>query len=156
MAQEISRDRNDYRFQTELRVRLAETDAVGIVFFGSFAGYMDVGRMDYLENLGLSERYGNASLIPGAVVAAETRFHAPARYNDRLLIDVRMAHVGDTSYTFHFVISQRRSRALLATGAMTLVWLDDAFRPIRVPDGFREVIRRFEGDDSVVPAEAAS
>ena len=81
---DISRDLNDYGFQTEVRVRLSETDAVGIVFFGSFAAYMDVGRMDYLGYLGVTPTEGRVpGLIPGAVVGQEVSFHRPARYNDR-------------------------------------------------------------------------
>ena len=44
----VSTDLNDYRFRTSLRVRLSETDAVGVVFFGSFSQYMDLG-----DNMGM-------------------------------------------------------------------------------------------------------
>ena len=43
-----------YGFSTEVQVRLSETDAVGIVFFGTYAHYFDIGRMDYLAHLGLN------------------------------------------------------------------------------------------------------
>lgn len=143
---EVTRDRNAYNYQTEVRVRLSETDAVGIVFFGSFATYMDVGRMDYLSHLGLSRLDGRVrDLIPGAVVRNAANFHAPARYNDVLVINVRLAAIGNTSYTFHFLIENKRDREVVATGELTLAWLDDAFRPQRVPEEFREVVRKFEG-----------
>ncbi len=68
-------DRNAYAFQTEVRVRLSETDAVGIVFFGSYSAYMDVGRMDYLSHLGLQRFDGRVKgLLPGAVVGATLDF----------------------------------------------------------------------------------
>jgi len=143
---DITRDRNAYNFQTEIRVRLSETDAVGIVFFGSFAVYMDVGRMDYLNHLGLSRLDGVVrDLIPGAVVRNAVNFHAPARYNDVLLIHVRVAHIGRSSYTFHFLIENKRDRELVCTGELTLVWLDDDFRPYAVPAEFRDTVRAFEG-----------
>ena len=44
---------DDFHFSTEVRVRLPETDVMGIVFHGCFFTYMEVGRMDYLRNLGL-------------------------------------------------------------------------------------------------------
>jgi acyl-CoA thioester hydrolase len=125
---------------------LSETDAVGIVFFGSFAVYFDVGRMDYLAHLGL-HRFDGAvrDLIPGAVVAQEATFHSPARYNDILVLHARIAHIGNTSYTLHFLVTNKRSRRLVATGTLTLCWLDDAFTPMRVPEAFREIVRKFEG-----------
>ena len=144
---DFSADLSDYGFSTEVRVRLSETDAVGIVFFGSFASYFDVGRMDYLANLGLNKLDGAVrDLIPGAVVSQETHFKSPARYNDVLTIFVRISEIGNTSYTFHFKIVNKSNRSVVANGSLALVWMDLEHHPVRVPDKFREVVRRFEGD----------
>jgi acyl-CoA thioester hydrolase len=145
-VQDVTLDRNAYSFSTEVRVRLAETDAVGIVFFGSFSTYMDVGRMDYLNHLGL-DRYGGhvRGLIPGAVVDTHLSFRSPARYNDILTLHVRIAHLGDTSYTFHFLITDKKQPRVVATGHLTLVWLDESFRPLALPDAFRQSVEAFEG-----------
>ena len=148
--EDITLDRNAYGFTTEIRVRLSETDAVGIVFFGSFSVYFDVGRMDYLQNLGLQRMSGAvADLIPGAVVGQTAAFHRPARYNDVLVVHVRIARIGRTSYTFHYLVTHKRSRELVATGSLSLVWLSDAFEPIAVPEAFREVVQGFEGEGLV-------
>jgi acyl-CoA thioester hydrolase len=141
-----SHDLNDYGFSTELRVRLSETDAVGIVFFGSFSIYFDVGRMDYLQHLALNRMDGAVrDLIPGAVVYQSTRFHSPARYNDILILHVRIAEIGDTSYTFNILVTNKRTRLIVASGLLSLVWLDENFVPVRIPDAFREAVRAFEG-----------
>ncbi|MCB9528509.1 MAG: thioesterase family protein [bacterium] len=143
---EITPDLNAYGFSTEIRVRLSETDAVGIVFFGSFAIYFDVGRMDYLAHLGLTSLDGHVrDLAPGAVVQHHVDFHRPARYNDTLVVFVRVARLGKTSYTFHFLVNDKRTRARVATGSLTLVWLDPDFRPAPIPEPFRRAIREFEG-----------
>jgi len=142
----VTNDRNAYPFQTEVRVRLSETDAVGIVYFGSFSTYMDVGRMDYLNHLGLTRLDGPVrDLIPGAVVHASLSFHSPARYNDILVLHVRVAHIGRTSYTFHFLIQDKRSPRAVATGQLTLAWLGQDFKPMPIPDEFRSAIEAFEG-----------
>jgi acyl-CoA thioester hydrolase len=142
---DLSRDLNEYGFSTEIRVRLSETDAVGIVFFGSFSVYFDVGRMDYLAHLGLDQFSGPVrDLIPGAVVHQEARFHSPARYNETLVMSVRISAIGQTSYTFQFLVHNKRARRLVATGQLTLVWLDDDFKPVRVPDEFRSTVEQFE------------
>jgi len=148
---EITQDRNAYRFRTEVRVRLSETDAVGIVFFGSFSAYMDVGRMDYLNHLGLTAHDGLVrDLAPGAVVEAEQCFHSPARYNDVVEIHVCVARIGRSSYTFHYLMTDKRQPRVIATGKMTLVWLDDDFQPIPIPEDFRSVVRAFEGAERVI------
>ncbi len=138
---------SDYGFSTEVRVRLSETDAVGVVFFGTYAHYFDIGRMDYLAHLGLNKLDGAVrDLIPGVVVAHEAEFKSPARYNDVLTIFVRIAHIGRTSYTFHLNIVNKRTRAKVAQGSLSLVWMNEAQEPIPVPQGVREVISEFEGE----------
>lgn len=142
---EVTEDLNRYGFSTDVRVRLSETDAVGIVFFGSYASYMDVGRMDYLNHLGLARLDGPVrGLAPGAVVHSSLDFHRPARYNDVLEIHTRIARLGRTSYTFHFLLSNKRTREVNARGKLTLVWLDDSFQPIAIPKDFREAVAEFE------------
>ncbi len=150
----VTLDRNAYAFSTEIRVRLSETDAVGIVFFGSFSAYLDVGRMDYLHHLGLDApefRTGHtqaalAFLPPGAVAHVAIDFKAPARYNDTLVVHVRVAELGETSYTFEHLLVDKRQPRVIATGRLTLVWLDEAFAPIALPAAFRQTIVQFEGD----------
>lgn len=152
LAGAVTTDRNAYSFSTDVRVRLCETDAVGIVFFGSFSAYLDVGRMDYLHHLGLdARRFGQATqalhhLPPGAVAHVDIDFRAPARYNDTLVIHVRVARLGRASYTFHHLIVDKRQPRVIATGRLTLVWLDEAFRPVAIPAEFRSAIEEFEGD----------
>ena len=108
---------SDYGFSTDVRVRLSETDAVGIVFFGTYAHYFDIGRMDYLAHLGLNKHGGAVKdLIPGVVVGQEVEFTHPARYNDVLAVFVRLATIGETSYTFHLKIVNKRTRAAVANG----------------------------------------
>lgn len=135
-----------YGFSTDVRVRLSETDAVGIVFFGTYAHYFDIGRMDYLAHLGLNQHGGAVrDLIPGVVVGHEVRFTSPARYNDVLAVFVRLAAIGSTSYTFHLKIVNKRSRAAVAEGSLSLVWMNTDQQPVRVPESFRATIREFEG-----------
>lgn len=144
---EVSTDLNRYGFSTEVRVRLSETDAVGIAFFGSFPVWFDVGRMDYLAHLGLNRLDGHVrDLAPGAVVSLAGDFHHPARYNDTLIVHVRIARLGRASYTFHFLVKDKRTRRQVATGQLTLVWLDDDFRPVSIPEAFRKGVRAFEGE----------
>jgi acyl-CoA thioester hydrolase len=144
-----------FHFSTELRTRLPETDAMGIVFHGYFFTYMEVGRMDYLRNLGLADS-GSSSPLSGParpikdfenlVARATCNFRSPARFDDPLVIGVRVAEIGHTSFRFEFRIVHKRENRLIAEGESVHVAIDPAtWRPMEVPQSFREVIRRFEG-----------
>lgn len=149
-ADSFQADRTDrpFSFHTEVRVRLPETDAMGIVFHGNYFTYLEVGRVDYLRNLGLSEGIRPIKDFENVVVAAHLDFKSPARLDDPLTIDVRMGEIRETSFRFDFCIRHKQENRVVAVGYTTHVAIDDAFQPSRVPDEFRKVISRFESWDA--------
>lgn len=97
----IPHDSKLFPFTTQGRGRLSETDAVGIVYFGSFCTYMDGGRMELLNHLGLTHLDAPVrGLAAGALVGSRLRFAAPARYSDVVSTHARIAELGRSSYTF--------------------------------------------------------
>ncbi|MEM7247569.1 MAG: thioesterase family protein [Acidobacteriota bacterium] len=134
-----------FNFHTEVRVRLPETDAMGIVFHGNYFTYLEVGRVDYLRNLGLSDQSRPMRDCENVVVSAQLDFRSPARLDDRLFIDVRTAHLGSSSFRFEFRIRHARENRLVASGSTTHCAIDDTFQPIPLPERVRDVISKFEG-----------
>lgn len=118
---------------------------MGIVFHGNFFTYLEVGRVDYLRNLGLSEGIRPIKDFENVVAAAHIDFRSPARLDDPLTIDVRVAEIGGSSFTFAFEIRHRKENRVVAEGYTTHVAIDDEFRAMPVPDEFRAVIAKFEG-----------
>ncbi|MGE3164726.1 MAG: acyl-CoA thioesterase [Planctomycetota bacterium] len=134
-----------YNFNTEVRVRLPETDAMGIVFHGNYFTYLEVGRVDYLRNLGLAEGVRPIKDFENVVVSAHVDFKSPARLDDQLLIDVRTKEIRSSSFTFDFRLRHKQTNRLVAVGYTIHCALDDGFKPMKVPEHFREVVGRFEG-----------
>jgi len=134
-----------FHFSTEVRVRLPETDAMGIVFHGTFFTYLEVGRVDYLRNLGLAEGVRPIKDFENLVVSGHLDFKSPARYDDPLVIDVRMREIRGSSFTFAFCIRHKPENRVVALGQTTHCAVDAELRPIRVPDRFRDVIAAYEG-----------
>jgi acyl-CoA thioester hydrolase len=134
-----------FHFQTELRVRLPETDAMGIVFHGNFYTSLEVGRVDYRFNLGLAE--GNRPIrdFENVVVSAGLEFRSPARLHDRLIVDVRVREIRNASFTFAFRIRNKQENRLVAEGYTTHCAVDANMQPIPVPAEFRQIIQQFEG-----------
>ena len=133
-----------FHFRTEVRVRLPETDAMGIVFHGNFFIYLEVGRVDYLRNLGLTEASRPIKDFDNVVVAAHLDFKSPARLDDVLTIDVSMREIRRSSFTFGFRIRHKTENRLVAEGYTTHCAIDAGFAPVPVPEPFREVIAQFE------------
>lgn len=125
-------------------MRLPETDAMGVVFHGNFFTYLEVGRVDYLRNLGLGEGTRPIRDFDNLVVRAACDFRSPARFDDPLVVHVRIAAIGRTSFRFAFRIVHKREGRLVAEGESVHVAVDGSMRPIQVPDGFRRVVEAFE------------
>lgn len=135
---------SEFYFSTEVRVRLPETDAMGVVFHGNYFTYAEVGRVDYLLNLGLTQ--GNRPIrdFDNVVVSAHLDFRSPARLHDVLKIEVRVAEIKKASIRFEFRIRNRSRNVLVAEGHTVHCAIGDDFKPTTVPASFREVINQFE------------
>ena len=134
-------------FTHRIRVRYAECDAQGVVFNAHYYAYFDI-LMTELWRAILGSY--DAMLEGGAdmsVVASGARFIAPARFDDEIEVDVRIARIGTSSVTYEFA-AYLEGETLAVTATQTLVLVDLATRkPTPVPDRWREQIRAFEGDD---------
>jgi acyl-CoA thioester hydrolase len=134
-----------FHFNTQVKVRLPETDAMGIVFHGNYFTYLEVGRVDYLLNLDLAEGLKPIREFENVVVAAHLDFKSPARLHDLLRIDVCTREIGKSSFTFGFRIRHMNENRVVALGYTTHCAIDEDFRPIEVPQNFRATIARYEG-----------
>jgi len=134
-----------FKFSVEVRVRLPETDAMGIVFHGCFYTYFDVARMDYLRNLRLLDSFRTGE-SKNLVAHASADFRSPARFDDVLVVHACVSAIGNTSLTFGFRVTNKRDARLVAEGKTVHVMIDpQTWRPVRVPDDFRRAIQAFEG-----------
>lgn len=134
-----------FRFSTDVRVRLSETDAFGVAYHGYYFTYFDVARMDYLRAIGLMDvvMAGRASNL---IVHTAADFKSPARFDEPLTVRTRVAEIGTTSFTFVFEVVRKGEGALVATGESVHVTVDQkTLRPIPVPEELRAAIRGYEG-----------
>ena len=135
-----------FHFSTEVRVRLPETDAFGIVFHGYFFTYFEVARMDYLRNLGMADFIRPISGASSAIVHADADYRSPGRFDDVLVVHARISEIGRTSFTFEFLVTHKREDRVVAEGKTTQVVLDEkSWRPVPVPEEFRLKVKAFEG-----------
>ena len=134
----------EFHFSAPVKVRLPETDAMGIVFHGNYFTYLEVGRVEYLWILGLAEGNRPIREFENVVVSAQLDYRSPARLHDILTIDVCTRKIGRCSFTYDFRIRHKQENRLVAVGSTTHCAVDEKLQPIPVPEGFRDVIGRFE------------
>lgn len=126
----------------ELRVRYAETDQMGVVYYANYLIWCEVGRTEHIASLGVRYSALEARGVRLAVADAEIRYHAPARYDDLVRIDTTLETVRSRTITFAYLIRNATTGAKLVTARTTLVSIDPAGRPLALP---LDVRRRLEG-----------
>jgi acyl-CoA thioester hydrolase len=99
---------------TELRVRYAETDAMGIVHHATYPVWMELGRSDFLRQLGQSYAEWEARGVRLVVNEIRVRFRSPARYDELVQVHTWLKETGRRRVVFAYRIE--RAGTLLAEG----------------------------------------
>ncbi len=120
-------------FVSELRVRYAETDQMGVVHHANYLLYCEVGRTDFLRSLGTSYADLEKEGVRLPVAEVTIRYHAPARYDDHIRVETTLSDVKSRTVTFDYLITDAVSSTRLVTARTTLVSLDDRGQVTALP-----------------------
>jgi acyl-CoA thioester hydrolase len=115
--------KSDYQFFFPLRVRYAETDAQGIVFYGHYLTYFDTAITEYLRDLPFDyvdhvQRTGTDFHVVKAVI----EFFAPSHFDDEIEVHIRTGKIGRSSLTFLIEIFPKNEETTLVKGEV--VWVN--------------------------------
>lgn len=133
----------DFRFETQVRVRFAETDAQGIVHHSVYLVWFELARIEYLERF----RGGYPGLRDSGIEALTTEVHvrylAPARFDDRLAVKVRAGDLRGARFRFEYAVE--RDGEGIADGWTAHACVDaTTHRPTRVPGWLADEIATAE------------
>jgi len=132
-----------YKSEINVRVRYAETDQMGIVYYGIYSQYFEVGRVEAMRELGMTYRQmeEDGTMLPVAHV--EIDYHRSALYDDLLTVVTRITELPGVKLSFeHQVFNEKKE--LLTTGKVVLVFVDsNSKRPKRAPEDFIKMIRPY-------------
>jgi acyl-CoA thioester hydrolase len=99
----------------KLRVRYEETDTMGVVYYGKFLVWMEVGRVALLRDLGFPPSEWEKLGVTFPVVQAHADYSASARFDDEILVKTKIASIGNSSIRFENEIYKMPGMTLLAT-----------------------------------------
>jgi acyl-CoA thioester hydrolase len=127
---------------TEVRVRYAETDQMGVVYYANYLVWFELGRVECLRELGLAYSVlekDHGCILP--VIEAHCRYRAPARYDDEITIETRPTMVRGSVIKFEYRLyrkphGDRQERELLAEGHTVHVVCDDQMKRKSLPENY--------------------
>jgi len=125
---------------SRVRVRYAETDQMGVVYYANFFIWFEVGRADLLRAAGWNYREMEADGFSLPVIEAHCTYRVAAKYDDE--IDVRTSGVllSPVRVQFTYEVVRTADASTLATGTTVHATLDRAGRPCRLPERVRTLL----------------
>jgi acyl-CoA thioester hydrolase len=127
---------------TPKRVIYADTDAMGIVYYGNYMRFLEVGRVEFLRACGKAYKEIEAMGFQIPVAEVNLRYLSPARYDDVVDVATRLAELGGASIRFGYRLTRQSDGALLAKGfTRHAVWDMERQRAVRVPEEIARVLR---------------
>jgi acyl-CoA thioester hydrolase len=125
---------------TSIRVRYAETDQMGIVYYANYLVWMEVARVDYCRTIGF--HYKDMELDDGillAVAESHCRYASPARFDEEIAIHTTVPNVNRRFVSFNYEMTCEGRK--VATGHTRHVFLSRQLRPTRLPDKYAALFR---------------
>jgi len=123
--------------EQRLRVRFEETDTLQVVYYSKYLVWFEVGRINLLREIGLPYNDWASHGVHTPVVQAHVDYHAPARFDDEVLVKTRIASVGRSSMRFENEVYKLPEMKLLCTGHTVHTMIDGDGKPMKVPDDVR-------------------
>ncbi|HEX5168254.1 MAG TPA: thioesterase family protein [Cyclobacteriaceae bacterium] len=132
-----------YRSETSVRVRYGETDQMGYVYYGYYAMYYEVARVESLRQLGVTYKEIEANGIMMPVLENKSRYLAPARYDEVLRIVTTIRTLPGVRITFYYDFFNEEDKLIHQAETM-LAFVDKSTgRPCRPPVVMRRVLEPF-------------
>jgi acyl-CoA thioester hydrolase len=136
---------------SRVRVRYAETDQMGVVYYANYFVWFEVGRTDLLRAAGWSYREMETEGFQLPVIEAHCVYRQPAKYDDELDIRTSGASVSPVRVQFTYEIVRTSDQATIATGTTVHATLDRNGRPCRLPDRVRHILTASASEADAAP-----
>ena len=131
----------ELHFDYTLRTRYAETDQMGVVYYGNYPQYLELGRVEWLRAIGLTYKEMEAEGIMMPVVSLQIQYKKPALYDELITIRTKLKDLPSTKIEFDYEILNEKGE-LLSMANTILVFVDaKTFRPVRCPEKVLDLIR---------------
>ncbi|CAN5153825.1 thioesterase family protein [soil metagenome] len=124
-----------------VKVRYAETDQMGVVHHGNYAQYLEIARIDWLNQFGVSYKVMENEGIMLPVYSMNFKFIKPAKFDDLLTIEVRLKEIPFVKIAFDYSIFNEE-KELITTASTILVFMDALTkRPMSCPEYILEKLK---------------
>lgn len=127
--------------EANVRVRYAETDQAGYVYYGNYAQYYELGRVAAMRKIGHTYREMEERGVIMPVLSMNIKYIRPAKYDDLLTIKTFIKTIPETRMNFEYEIYNQNGE-LINIGETTLAFISkETYRPTRAPERFIKALK---------------
>ena len=124
------------------RVRYSETDQMGVVYHGNYAQYLEMGRVEWLRDTGISYKNLEENGIMLPVISLSLNYKKSAFYDDLITVETRLKKTPSVKIEFDFVIyNEKREILVIANTVLAFINVKNR-RPIRCPKYLLDLIEK--------------
>jgi acyl-CoA thioester hydrolase len=123
-----------------LRIAYADTDQMGMVYYGNYLTFFERGRTELLRDIGFDYKTIEKRGFYFPVIYAECKYMSPAKYDDLIIVETRLTEVTAASTTCSYKV--KCDGKLLVTGKTKHPFVNKMMRPVRFPEDIRELIEK--------------
>jgi len=129
--------------EEKVRVRYSETDKMGYVYYGNYASYLEVARVELIRSLGLSYKTMEDEGVMLPIAEYKNKYLRPAYYDDLLTIKTWIREKPAMKLRFDYEIVNQENK-LLTVAETTLVFVSmETFKPMQPPQNFIEATQKY-------------
>ncbi|MBI2829380.1 MAG: acyl-CoA thioesterase [Acidobacteria bacterium] len=126
--------------RTRVRVRYAETDRMGVVYYANYLVWFEIGRTEWLRQTGWTYREMERDGISLPAIEAHCEYRQPARYDDEIEITTRGTLVTPVRIRFDYEVARGADGTIAAVGHTVHAAVDTSGKPCRLPSRVREML----------------
>ncbi len=133
---------------SKIRVRYGETDQMGYCYYGNYAQYFEVGRVEALRDFGFSYKEMEQQGIMLPVSEFQVKYSGPAFYDDELTIVTKIVSMVGARIYFEYEVLNPSGKSI-SKASTTLVFVSKSnMRPIPPPTSFIELMKKYEVNEN--------
>lgn len=127
-------------FDCEIRVRYAETDQMGVSYYGNYFTWFEVARTEHFRDKGVIYTELEEQGYFLTVVNVDCTYLAPTRYDDLIVIRTVIDFIGKTSLKFTYEVFLKEGMRKVAEGSSSHVFVNSEMKPKRIPEEVCQIL----------------
>lgn len=127
--------------ETIIRVRLSETDTLGVVYYSNYFVYFDVARIEFLRDIGIDNEKLKSKGFKFFCLEARCNYLAPLRFDDLIKVKTWIEKIGEKSIVYRHLILKEEKK--IAEGYIVDVLVDSEDRPVNIPQEWKEKLSKY-------------